>query len=968
MTRLLTAALAVLLALPALAADAGWEASSRLPETLPKPLATDAMGVTIHRLSNGLTVYLSPNKQTPRIMSWIGVRAGGAHDPQDSTGMAHYLEHMLFKGTTRLGTTDYAKEKAHLERIQQLYEDLFKETDPERRKAVYAEIDKENQLVSQYAVPGELDKLYKGFGFTGLNAHTAHEQTVYKSDFPKNRLDAWAKVEAERYAQPVFRLFQTEIETVYEELIRSWDSPFTLVWQAFYKELFPGHPYSVPIIGTPEHLKNPSLAKMYAYYDRYYAPNNMAVALAGDFEPAEVLPVLEREFGRLKPRTLPALAWPAVKPLAKPARVEVKFEGEELALIGWPTVPVNHPDEDALAVMGMVASNGEAGLVDLRLNQAQTVKGAGVFQDFFNEAGIFVGYAFPKEGQTIEQAQNLLFEALEALKTGDFSEEDLKAIVLNYEIGEKYRRESNEARVAAMVNSFTEYDDWSRRAARLERLRRVTKADVVRVAQTYLGPNRVEVFRVKGKPEIPNIPKPQFTKVDMAPGRQSEFFKEVAAMPAAPIEPRWVKKGVDYVERKAPFGKVVAAKNPMNDLFSLSYHMEWGSSHDRVACAATALWEKSGAGDLTAEALKKRLYGLGVSMGTWCGERTSGWTLSGPEASLEEGLRLLRERFRRPNVAPGTLEKLVQIWIGQHKDNKLEVGAIAGALEEWATRGDDSAVLNELDDDELRALTVDGLKAKLAAFPAWQGRATYVGARDADAVVAALKEKGAVYAPAPARPALRYVKPPAPRVVFTHRDMAQSQVGLYAVDGTYDPERSTPYRFYSNYMGGGMSSVVFQEVREARSLAYSAWGGYSPGAYKRDENRVVGDLGCQADKTVEAVDLMIKLFDDLPLSEARFKESQDSILQNYRTKPLTFRQVPGAVLGWEDVGYDKDPRPRRFKEAQEYTLKDLDAFAKTLKGKTMTVHILGNRSRLDMAGLRKFGDFTEKTVDELFPY
>ncbi|TBR26218.1 insulinase family protein [bacterium] len=959
---------ALLFAVPAFAADAGWEAGSRLPKLVASPLPGDALQVTVHRLSNGMTVYLSPNRQTPRVMSWIGVRAGAAQDPQDSTGMAHYLEHMLFKGSRRLGTLDYEAERPHLERIQALYEDLFKETDPEKRKTVYAAIDAENQLASKFAAPSEIDKLYKSMGFTGMNAHTANEQTVYKVDFPKNRLDVWAKVEAERFAQPVFRLFQTEIETVYEELIRGWDAPFDLVWKAFYREMYKGHPYSVPIIGTPEHLKNPRLSKMYAFYDRYYVPNNMAIALAGDFEPAEVLPVLEREFGRLKPKALPEAGWPAVVTPTSTVRADVRFEGEEVALFGWPTVPTGHPDADALEVMGMVASNGEAGLVDLRLNQAQAVKYAGTFQEFLNASGFFNAYVAPKEGQTLEQAQALLVGTLDAIRKGEFDEADLKAIVLNFEIAEKYKREDNVARVAAMVNSFTEFDEWERRAGQLERLRKVTKADVVRVAQKYLGEGRVEVYRRKGKPEIPNIAKPQFTKVDLGAGRQSEFAKEVVAMKAAPIEPRWVVKGVDYVERKAPFGKVVAAKNPMNDLFSVSYQMEWGSRHDKTACAAVALWEKAGAGELTADQLKKRLYGLGVSMSAWCGERVSGWSLSGPEANLEEGLRLLRARFRSPNVEAGTLEKLVAIWIGQHKDNKLEVSAIGNALEEWALRGAQSPVLAELTDAELKALTEAGLKAKLAAFPDAAGRAAYVGSREADAVVKILAEPGKAYRAAPKRPAVAFVKPPKPRVVFTHRDMAQAQVGLYAADGLYDPERSTEQRFYSNYMGGGFSSVVFQEVREARSLAYSAWGGYAPGGYRIDENRLAGELGCQADKTVEAVELMLKLFKDLPSSETRFKETQDSILQSYRTKPLTFRSIPGAVLGWEDVGYDQDPRPRRFKEAQAYTLKDLLAFAARFKGKVMTVHILGNRERLDMAGLKKLGDFVEKTVDELFPY
>jgi hypothetical protein len=151
-------------------------------------------------------------------------------------------------------------------------------------------------------------------------------------------------------------------------------------------------------------------------------------------------------------------------------------------------------------------------------------------------------------------------------------------------------------------------------------------------------------------------------------------------------------------------------------------------------------------------------------------------------------------------------------------------------------------------------------------------------------------------------------------------------------------------------------------------LAYSAWGGYAAGGYPGDENRLLGSLGCQADKTVEAVELMLKLLREPPAGEGRFKETKEGILQAYRTDPLTFREIPGALLGWEDMGFDKDPRPARFKRSEGYTLKDLLSFAERFKGRTMTVHILGNRDRVDMAALKKFGDLVEKKVDELFPY
>lgn len=968
MVHIIAAALILALAIPVRAAENDWAESSRPTSVLAAPLPGDPMQVTIHRLANGLTVYLSPNRQIPRITAHIAVRAGGAQDPQDSTGMAHYLEHMLFKGSRRLGTLDAEKEKVQLDRISETYEKLFAETDPEKRKALYAEIDAVNQEAAKYAIPNEIDKVYKTLGITGVNAFTSNERTVYVCDMPKNRLEAWAKLEADRFAAPVFRLFQTEIETVYEEKNRSLDNPGSIIYEALEGALYKGHPYATPILGTIEHLKNPSLAKMYAFYNEHYVPNNMALVLAGDFEPETAMPVIEKYFGGWSPKKLAADGHPAIAALTKPERVSVRYESEEMEFISWLTVPVSHPDRDALTVMDMVVSNAESGLIDLRLNQAQKLKRAGSSPDFMNEAGIFTMWALPKEGQTLEEAEGLLMGIVDVLKKGDFSAEDLKAIVLNFEIGEKYKLESNDSRVSEMEDAFAEYAEWSERAQSLERLRRVTKEDVVRVAAKYLGDGRVVAYRRKGKPEVPTIQKPSFTKVAIAPGRESKFLKEIISIPTAAIEPKWVVKGVDYVERKTAFGKVVAVKNPVNDLFSLAYQVERGRRHDRAQCAAVGLWDKAGAGSLSADAFKKRLYALGVKMDAYCGESASGWSLSGPDANLEPALALLRERFRSPNLEPGTLEKMIDIWIGQHKDSKVDPGAVNGALTEWAERGTESSVLLDMSDSDLKALKESDLRAALADFLGWQGRASYVGPRGADAVAALLKENGLQFKPAPKRKAVTYVKPAAPRVVFTHRDMVQSNVGLYAADGLVDPAHFVDYRFYSSYMGGGMSSVIFQEVREARSLAYSAWGGYGAGSRPGDENRLLGRLGCQADKTMEAVELISKLLKEPPPSEGRFKETQESILQAYRTDPLTFREITGAVLGWEDMGFDKDPRPKRFAASQSYTMKDLLAFAQRFKEKALTIHILGNKERVDLKVLAKFGAVVEKKIDELFPY
>jgi len=940
-----------------------------VPATLDSPLPDDPMGVTIHRLPNGLTVYLSPNKGQPRVTAYIAVRAGSKNDPAQATGQAHYLEHMLFKGTTRLGTLDYAKEAPHLARIRELYETRAKAKDAAARAKLDKEIDAENVADAALAVPNEIDKFYRAIGADDVNAHTSNEETVYEVDVPANRLEAWATMESERFSHPVFRLFPGELEAVYEEKNRSMDNAERILGEEVEKELFKSHPYGTQTtLGTIEHLKNPSLAQMQAFYDRWYVPNNMAIVLAGDFDPAAALETISRHFGSWTPKPLPpAQAWPLPKPKGE-ERYEVKYEAEEKVVVAWPTAAASHPDADALTVMDMIVDNSAAGLLNLRLNQAQKVKISGSYPMMRNDAGEWDMWAATKKGQTPEQALALLLETVEALKNGDFDESDLAAVITDFEISQKRRLESNGGRVTTMVDSFISYEPWEKTAARLERLRRVTKDDVVRVARQYLGPNRVVVFRRNGKPEIPKIDKPGFTNLDIDPSRESAFLKEALAIPALPIEPRWLVAGRDYQIAPVEGGRMYAAKNPYNDLFQLTIRFDRGWRSDRRLCAALDLLDLSGAGPYSADEFKKRLYALGASLSYSCGERSSAIQLEGIDRNFWPSLELMSQRFDWPNVSSGTLQKMVEVDLGEREDEKKDPGAVHYALGQLASRGRESAVLGRLSNDELKKLDEASLKSLIADFPRWQRRVGYVGPRS-PSEVAKLLETWGRYKPTPARAPIRLLKPAKTRVLFTDREMVQARVGLFASDEIFDPAHVVDYLFYAQYMGGDMSSVIFQEVREARALAYSAGGGHSTSADKGDETQVWGSLGCQADKTPEAVSLMLKLLGDFPASDKRFHETAKAVEELYRTNPVQFREIPAVLMDWEDAGITGgDPRPKRFEKALAYTSADLETFARRLKDKPMTVWILGQRDRVGLDRLKTLGEFEEKSLSDLFPY
>ena len=231
----------------------------------------------------------------------IAVRTGSKNDPSTNTGLAHYLEHMLFKGTDKYGSLDWAKEEPLLKQIDGLYELYNHTTDPKTRKNIYRAIDSISQAAAKFAIANEYDKMCQALGAEGTNAFTSTDETVYINDIPSNMVSKWLSLEAERFRKPILRLFHTELEAVYEEKNISLDRDGDKVYDKLFAELFKGHNYGLQTtIGTVEHLKNPSLEAIRNYYNEYYVPNNMAIIMSGDFDPDAVAAEVAAKFAYMQ--------------------------------------------------------------------------------------------------------------------------------------------------------------------------------------------------------------------------------------------------------------------------------------------------------------------------------------------------------------------------------------------------------------------------------------------------------------------------------------------------------------------------------------------------------------------------------------------------------------------------------------------------------------------------------------------
>ncbi|MHB8519421.1 MAG: M16 family metallopeptidase [Limisphaerales bacterium] len=952
------------------AAGTGWAGYRRIN----RPNPADKMAVQIYQLDNGLTVYLTENHETPRFYAEISVRAGSKDDPAESTGLAHYLEHLLFKGTEKMGTLDYAKEKPYLDRISELYEEHFREQDPARRKAIYAEINRQAQLASPYEIPNEIDKLYKAMGGGDVNAHTSHEETVYEVSLPANRLPQWAMIEAERFRDPVFRLFQPELEIVYEEKNRTLDNKEWIISTAVGKVLYKHHPYGQrSTIGEVEHLKNPSLKNVYRFYETHYVPNNMAITMSGDINIPDTIQLIDRYFSVWKARPLPRPATWTEPPLQGAERVTVKYQGEEYALLAFRTARHNSPDADALRLCDMVLDNSVAGLINLNLNEQQKVRQAGAGPEILNDYGAEYLFGVPKKGQSLSDVEKLLLEQVDHLKKGEFDDWILPAIITDFKKNRKAQLESNVARVGLMRGAFINHEPWDHVVGQIARMEKLRKPDVVRAARKYFGDGYVAGYRIDAKPEIPSIEKPEIEKIAIDPRRESSFFKAVMALPVKEIEPVFVdpKKDFQIVDLRDGV-KLYYARNPLNDLFALNFSVDLGTRRNNRIGVAAQLLNKAGTAPYSQEDLKKEWYKLGTDFGVGAAENETDVSLSGLDENFEASVRLMMALIDHPTADPATLSELTKIILAQREDAKKDFHSISAALVEYNRYGKESSFLKMLPNDAVQRLTVPELFELIEGLPRYRHTISYTGSLPVEKVVAILnthdRSAGPLQEPPPYQ--FRTVRPlPETEILFFDKSMAQAQVRLEFGDTIYNEADNPATQLFNDYFAGGMAGIVFQELRESRALAYAVGAMYLTGGRKGEQNVMVGGIGCQADKTTEAVAAFIELMDHLPVSPGRFKEAQDAILNRYRTSKLGFRETLGAVRSWERLGVPVDPRKERYEKIKAADMDLMLGFYKQhVQSRPKLISIVGDKTKIGWEPLKKTGKITEVRLDEIFVF
>ena len=937
------------------------------------PSGANSMEVIQKTLENGLTVYLSPNQEEPRFYAEIITRAGSKHDPATNTGLAHYLEHLLFKGTQSFGTLDFEKEKPLLDQITKLYEQRSQETNESKRSDIYKEINRISTEAAKLAIPNEMDRVYSDMGGKGINAHTWHEETVYKVDLPSNRLEHWAKIESERFAKPVFRLFHTELETVYEEKNRAIDNKDRLLHREVNNLLFKIHPYGQQsTLGTVEHLKNPSITAIEEFYAKHYVPQNMAICISGDIDPDKTFEIIEKHFSSWR-NPVPLREEPQWEeaPLAGREFVQVQYLGEEQVLMAFRTAPRFHQDYPALRLVDMILDNSVAGLINLNLVNQQKVRAAGCFPLNYNDYGAHFLMGSPKDDQTLEDVEKLLLEQIEQVKNGEFEDWILPAVINDFKKRQKEDLESNAKRVELMRDAYLAFVDWVVMNGQIAQLEKVTKEDIVRVANKYYGNDYVVGFRIDEQHDLPSIEKPMIDPLKIDPDKESDFMRSVSKIPFQPFAPKFIKKDEDYQVIQISEGiQLIHANNPLNDLFTLEVRMEIGNDHKPILTLIKRLLDRAGAGKLSSDQLKIEWYKLATEFGFGVREHFSTFSINGLDENLEESLNLAQQHMLSPKISDEAWNETKGIILSERDDEQKDPRALSNALAHFHRYGSESRYLKRPSDADLNASTVASLtKALLEAFEV-KRTILYYGPRSAEEITTTIQNGFLGKKPSKDTPNIipdRSLSPEANQVFFLQKEMAQAQVRLEFAAGTYDETKAPLGQLYNEYFGGGMAGLVFQELREARALAYSAWAHFFTPSRPQDENILVGAIGCQADKTIEAVNAFIELLDEMPINQTRWESAHAAILSAYRTNPISSRSIPGFVYDFNALGLEEDPRTNRYDSLQKAGIDSLRGFyEKEIQPKSILLSIVGDSKKIDLNELKKIGPLTEVKPEQLF--
>ena len=941
----------------------------------------DPINTLEYTLPNGLKIFMSVNKDQPRIQAYIPVRVGGKNDPAETTGLAHYFEHLMFKGTKQFGTQNYAAEQPMLDQIEALFEKYRMTSDSAKREAIYHDIDSISYQASLIAIPNEYDKLMASIGANGTNAYTSTDVTCYVENIPSNEIENWAMIQADRFKNPVLRGFHTELETIYEEKNMSLTSDSRKAFEAILSALYPSHPYGTQtVLGTQEHLKNPSITNVKNYHKTWYVPNNMAICLSGDFDPDNMVDIITKYFGDMEPNTaLPVLNFPEQPAITSPIVKKVTGVDAEMMYLAWRLPAAADKDMLTLQLLGEVLQNGKAGIIDKNISLPQLLLSAGSFVYDMADGGALILMGQPKEGQTLDDVRNLLTAQIDDLRNGNFSDDLVQATINNMKLMVQQSIESNEGRADYYVQAFTNRQPWADFVADFDKIDKITKADIVAAANKYLAPEAyVAVYKVNGPdPNEKKIAKPKLTPIATNRDAASDFLKSVQTTKVEPIQPVFIDfdKDLTFGKAKNDQIEVIYTQNNSNDIFQLTFVYDFGSYYDRNLSLAAQYLGLVGTPDMTAEQVKEAFYKLACTYFVQVsGERTYA-VISGLAENMDKAVELYEKLLNEAVADADAWKNFAARYKKSAADQKLNQRTNFSRLTTYARYGskDNNPVLNNYTPAQVATLDPAAILKSIKDINNYSHSIIYYGPDSLDKVIDAVNTlhrtpgtlaavpQGKKFVPAHTDETIIYVAP------YEAKQLYMSSFSNRGIkfDADAEPQR----KIYNEYFGGGMNSIVFQEMRESRSLAYSAYATMAEPEKADREYIFLTQIATQNDKMADAIEAFLDITDNMPQSQAAFNLAKDGLDSRLRTERIIKDEKAWAYISAKDKGLDYDPRAQLFEALPGATLADVIAYQqKNVKGNIYNYAILGKVEDLDMEYLKKLGKVIVLTTEDIFGY
>ena len=926
----------------------------------------NALKVKEYRLENGLTVWLNEDHSQPKVFGAVVVKAGAKDCPD--TGIAHYFEHMMFKGTDRIGTLDYESEKVLLDSIAMKYDELAMTEDTAARARLQKEINELSIRSSEYVIPNEFNRLINRFGGSGLNAATSYDATIYFNTFSPQYMVQWAEINSERLINPVFRLFQSELETVYEEKNMYGDFIGGQVMDTLMARYFGPHPYAYPIIGSTKNLKNPRLTEMHKFFEDYYVASNMALILSGDFDAQQVMPILEKAFSRIRSGNAPKQEKVMLPPFNGRETMKVKFPIPFIKAmgLGFRGVSANHEDQVALNIAVNLLNNANGtGYLD-KLMVEHKLMGALAINESMNEAGILAVAIMPKLLiQSYSSAEKMVWDEINRVKNGDFSDEMFNSLKLEQKRQYASSLENIDSRATIMMNLFSQGKSWNDYLNEVARIESITKEDVVRVAQKYFSNNYLCVTKSTGKYPKDNLPKPAFSPVvPRNADASSSYAKQLEKIPEQQVAPRIIDFEKDVKTSKlTPLVTLYTTPNPLNDIFTLNISYGIGALEQPELMQLTNYLQLLGTESLSFEQFRSRLQSIGSTLAFDVTPDAFVMKVTGFDNHIDETMELVGDFIRHAKADDKKLRQIVDDAKVSEKAFFKSGDNVASALLEQVKYGDQSRYLRKLSLSQIKKLKGKDMLAIYDKVRSVQCDLHYCGTLPVEKVIGTIRqhlplERTTVASNSPYYRELKQYD--RPTVFFIDMpDMAQSIVYGYVKGDPVDDKASRhASRLFSVYFGGDMSSLMFQEIREFRSFAYRTSGRYQlPNhAHKGTAGSFTAMLSTQSDKTLDALGVLDSLIREMPLKPERMEAIKQTLVNRINNDYPPFRNLSEKVASARMEGFDRDPAEEFLRDIATMDMQDISRFyQEQISGRPVVYVITGNRKHIDMKKLAEYG-------------